>query len=123
MDRAKAKAMATDLQKVLDKFAEEQGLESITFNNIRFDSTGFKTTITVNEKLSLDDKEEMFDSKAMLMGLPKGLGNKIFNYNGSSYKIKDINTKAKKYPVIAMDLSTNNLYKFGSDTLRQQGLI
>lgn len=101
MDRQKVQYLREKLSKTLQTFAEENGLESATFNNITFDQTSFKTTLHINEKVDKDTKIKEFDMKASIMALPQGLYNKEITFQDQTFIVKDINTRAKKYPIIA----------------------
>lgn len=101
MERAEVKVLVEDLHKVLDAFAEKHGLESASFKGVTFDETGFKTTLRVDQKLDKEDKIKDFDLKARSMGLPNGLYLKAIHFQGENFVIQDINTRAKKYPILA----------------------
>lgn len=101
MDRATVKLVTEDLRSVLEDFAKKHNLESADFKNVTFDSKGFRTTLHVLEKLDEETKVEEFDKKAVRVGLPKGLAEKEVTFNGQRFIIKDINVKARKYPIVA----------------------
>lgn len=111
MDRQRVKKLTAELQKVLDQFAKDNGLESATFKSTTFNDTEFSTKVTVKDKLSESEADDDFNNKAVMMGLPEGLRGKSFESNGKTFTITDINTRARKYPLEGVD-TAGNTYKF-----------
>lgn len=101
MDRQRVKDLSDKLRETLNAFAEENDLDSATFGSVTFDRTSFKTTVHVNEKLDEETKIQRFDLTAHRLDLPKGLYNKEITFQDETFVIKDLNIRAKKYPIIA----------------------
>ena len=116
MDRNRVKEITADLNVVLAEFAKKHDLEEVTFKNVKFDSTGFRTTIHAKDMMSFNDRQVDFNVKAMRMGLPTGGFGGTINVNGTTYRVLDINTRAHKYPVIAQD-DNGQRYKFNGSVL------
>ena len=116
MDKAKVEYLTEELRVVLKEFAKKHNLEEVDFGNVQYDDTGFKTSLKAKVKLSYHEKSKELDKKAMRMGLPKGIYGKVVYANGREFKVIDINTRARKYPVIGVD-NEGNRYKFPDKVL------
>lgn len=63
---------------------------------------------------SVDVSKIDYEKYCSFFDIPKDSYGKIFMSGGKSYKIRGINVKARKFPIIAENLSDNKMYKFNS---------
>lgn len=116
MDKARVVYLREELQVVLDEFAKKHNLEEVGLGNVQYDHTGFKTSLKAKAKLSYHEKSKELDKKAMRMGLPEGIYGKTIYASGKEFKVTDINTRARKYPIIGED-EEGKRYKFPRQVL------
>lgn len=107
MDKATAQTLTQDLQTVLNTFAQTHDLDSVTMGSITYDNTGLKTSLRINEHISEDTRHNTFNQKARRLGLPEGLLDTEVTIDGQPepFIIRDINTRAKKYPIVVESAS------------------
>lgn len=99
----KAKEVRIKLGEVLSKFAEENGLESLSIGNISYDEEGFSTRLSAKFELDSKEEEVYFNRKAILMGLRGGLYKEELDIKGKKFTIVEINTNAPVNSIIAED--------------------
>jgi hypothetical protein len=111
-----------DINDALAKIGEKYNIDA-TIGAIRYDASGFRTTIeatvkSVNGKSGAQIEYEMYARKFMIE--PSTFG-KIFTYGGVKYQITGIDRNARKYPILAMDMDTHIVKKFTYDFARLVG--
>lgn len=94
---------------ILDKYQLKTALPKITF-----DENTFKMNFLV-EEMDYNGAEVRCQNFAKSHNIDETIYNATFTYNEKVYTIIDVNSRAKKYPIIAKD-SDGKAYKF-SDTI------
>jgi hypothetical protein len=108
-----------DIQAALDEVGLKHGLQISTEGSMRYCSTDFTLKIKgVSTRDSagndVDGEEVLFKKTAPLYGISAEKFNAKFNRDAKEFTIKAINTRAKHYPIIAVD-ALGNRYKFPAE--------
>lgn len=121
MKRNDLKEIREDINKALAEVGEKHGIQ-FEFNNIRFDSNSFRTTLKAYEVGENADDDAAarvkFEKHAHKFGLNKSDFGSKFGFRGKTYKVCGIKPKARKYPVVAELESTGKRYAFPAETIK-----
>lgn len=122
MTRATVKMLRDEVEQELAELATGHGV-AVTVGSARFTGTSvtFQVEIAVkgDNGLARTREAEEFKLYAETFGLkPEWLGQSFKDVRGV-YKIKGLNTRAPKYPVLAENIATGTMYKFPTDTVRR----
>jgi len=87
---------------------------SISFTVHRYQNSFVVKTLEKNDKI-----DGIMERTCKSIGFTQNVIGMEFTYRGSKYEITDIKTKNRKYPVIAIDSSSNTAYKFGVESVKK----
>jgi hypothetical protein len=101
-NEARVKALRQEIDAALAPIAKKYGLEGLSLRRITYGPAEFRSSIEV--KLANTDSEayqkRMMDLSKVL-GFSESLyGRFVYGSDGKKYKIIDINTKKRKYPLV-----------------------
>lgn len=122
-NRANVRILNEEILDALKPLAEKHGLvlekNAKTYYRDRLPGMyQFIIRVEDDDGKVLDTKAQQFRDGALHVGLnPDDLG-KEFLSRGSRYKITGLNLRARKYPVLAENLSNGKTYKFGESTVK-----
>lgn len=108
MNKKTANNIANDMKKAMIDIENKYGVTFDThggsFSNLKFD---LKVSFVKS-----GGEETLFKENARIMGINPDIYGKKINYEGIAFTIKEINTRAKSYPVIAEKDSDGTKSKF-----------
>lgn len=122
-NRQNLKGFTADLEKAITPIAEKYGLAvkgaSGNFSPNQFSKKfEFFTGAKAGEN-GVDVKYKANITYADLYGMPQIKEtdyNKLFTTQGQSYRFVGINTKGRRFPIIAQNMSTKKYHKFTENT-------
>lgn len=113
MDKAKAKALSTEVDAALQAIAERNGL-SVKVGGGSYDAGSFRPKVEFKEG---DADASEFAQFASMYGLkPEDFGRQ-FIANGKLFKVSGLAIRSPKRPVLATQVSTGRVFKFDDDTV------
>lgn len=106
-----------DFNKAVESLEEQYGV-TISLGHITYYEERFTAKLTVtNGTTAYDVERAAFDAdvwKYGHLGLEQGMYKRIFTAkDGKRYAIKGFNTKARKYPIIVIDVRDGSEYRAG----------
>lgn len=120
MNRNKVRLLREALFTALIPFGLEQKI-SVSLGNASFSSSSVEFKVNLNEIASdglvLSREAVAFKEQAPRYGLMSSDLGRIFHSRGKSFRITGLNTRAKRYPINAEDISTGKRFKFASETV------
>jgi hypothetical protein len=120
MNRNKVRLLREALFTALRPFGLEQKI-SVSLGNASFSSSSVEFKVNLNEVaadgLVLSREAVAFQEQAPRYGLMSSDLGQTFHSRGKSFRITGLNTRAKRYPINAEDISTGKRFKFASETV------
>lgn len=111
INEAKITEIQNQLKEAIKKIEQENNV-TINFGSISYNSAYY----TSNMKVITNEKSErvsgVFESICKKLGFSQNIIGMQFENKGSIYKIVDIKTRNRKYPVIAESMSNGKMYKY-----------
>lgn len=107
-----------ELNAAVAKVGEKHNL-AIRFENAKYDdsSIDFNVKTVVLGEGETNMEEALFRQYAPLFGFREKDYGKVFFYGENKFKLIGFNPKARKYPVLARDISNDTCYKLPLDAL------
>jgi hypothetical protein len=124
--KPKLKQLRTYIDEDVNKLLQEKFGVRLDIGSIRFDSNqaSGRMTITSTENLGVEgrDAKLLADFKNGLwkykhLGLTESHHGKMFAYNGETWKLVGLNTRAPKYPFIAIKVSTGQEFRLAKNAI------
>lgn len=120
IDRAAANKIGAATKKALEEVAAELGI-NIEYRGGRYDPVAGTYKPRIEFKVA-GAARNTFERDCYRIGLrPEHFG-KVFRSQGSDYEITGINLRARRYPVIAKQLSSGKSYKFSETAVLNGGV-
>lgn len=104
------KIIQSKIKKALAQIEAEENV-SIEFGSARFNVAYYITTMTVKTKDKSDSVENAYKAVCQRLGFTQNIIGMKFHSSNGIYEIVDIQTKNRKYPVIAV-APGGNRYKY-----------
>lgn len=108
---SKIKNIQDKIKLAIKKIADEEKV-SIEFGTVRFTAAYYATTMTVKTKEKSESIDKAFKAVCSRLGFTQNIMGMQFEGTNGIYEIVDIQTKNRKYPIIAKSISTGVNYKF-----------
>lgn len=120
MNRSNAKMMMKEMTEAMSAIAEKHNVE-ITSKGASFSTSEgtFKFKVTVNEAVAEaggTNEEKAYDIYAKMYGMPAR--GETFKAGFDTFRTHSWASKAKKYPVIAVNVSNGKKYKFAVERVK-----
>lgn len=116
--RDKVLRIQEKLKAAIKQIETEENVQ-FDFGSINFNPQRYQTNFTVKTLEKSDKVESIMEITCKSIGFTQNVIGMNFQFKGSKYEITDIKTKNRKYPVIAIDLSSKNSYKFSVETIKR----
>jgi hypothetical protein len=118
IDELKIKRIQAKLKSFISELEKEENIK-IDFNNIRYNSAYYTTSMKVTTLEKNEKVSNVFESICKNLGFTQNIIGMQFNGTNGVYEIVDIKTKNRKYPIIAKSLSTEVSYKYATDHIKK----
>jgi hypothetical protein len=115
--RDKVLRIQEKLKAAIKQIETEENVQ-FDFGAINFNPQRYQTNFTVKTLEKSDKVESIMEITCKSIGFTQNVIGMNFQFKGSKYEITDIKTKNRKYPVIAIDLSSKTSYKFSVETIK-----
>ena len=102
------------IEHALKVIGDNYGID-IELGNITYTNFSFRATLEALDKK--DGKRLEFERHCLKFKIPASVYGKTFEFKDSTYQIIGINPIAKKFPLIAIDLSTGKEEVFPANTV------
>ncbi len=116
-DRPACRTVSEAAEAALTEVAAQFGL-TLKKESGRFSSEAFTFKATFQAQTE-DGVPAGFAAKAQALDLPADCFGKVVVMRRTLYEIKDINLRARKYPVCVKRVSDGQGFKFGEDSVRR----
>jgi hypothetical protein len=116
--RDKVLRIQEKLKAAIKQIETEENVQ-FDFGKINFTPQRYQTNFTVKTLEKSDKVESIMEITCKSIGFTQNVIGMNFNFKNSNYEITDIKTKNRKYPVIAIDLSSKTSYKFSVETIKR----
>jgi len=114
--RNKIRTIQDKIKLAIAKIEKEENV-SISFSSSSFTSAYYTTKMKVQSLEKVEEVLTVHDSDCRIVGFTQNVVGMSFISSGCSYKIVDIKTRNRKYPVIA-ERSDGRKYKFPVDHVK-----
>jgi hypothetical protein len=118
--KASAKTLRSDLEKALAAVAKKHDLE-FEIGAIRFNEAEASMTLKTKVKGAVTKEQAIYEFEASMRNLP-AFGATILA-EGEEYKILGWNSRAKKFPITALEIKSNKKYKLTVDMVANAQVI
>jgi len=115
-DRTTLKVLRKEINSALSAVCETHGI-TITLGNISFSNNEASIKMKANIEGAPTKEESMYSSYALITDLPP-LHSVVKLFDGKEYKIIGWNTKARKYPIKAMEIHTGKVFKMRESQIK-----
>lgn len=122
MNRNTAILMSREVKEALTLIAEKHGV-TLEYGRNTWKNDSSKGSWVFKERTASGEPVD-FQEKALRIGIDLGAYGMIFvgSHDNKVYKINGINTRARKYPVTAVNLVNKKIYKFTAEYINRQHL-
>jgi hypothetical protein len=114
------KDFRTQLDYALKELGEKEGIK-LTAGRCSYSDTYFSIkvegAIEAEKGVATTKDQIAFKENAELYGLSPDDLFKTFSTNGKTYEVWGLKPRSKKYPILAKEVGTNNVYKFAETTI------
>ena len=119
-NKSNLKTIRADVAAALAAVESKHGVQ-FSLGNIRFSNDDFRCKLecvsaTNSSGNAVDIDRQKFESNCWMIGVPKTSFGKTFKSGRKTFTISGLNTRAKKYPIQAVD-TRGKRYKFPVDML------
>lgn len=119
-NKSNLKTIRADVAAALAAVESNHGVK-FSLGNIRFSDSDFRCKLecvsaTNSSGNAVDLDRQKFESNCWMIGVPKTSFGKTFKSGRKTFTISGLNTRAKKYPIQAVD-TRGKRYKFPVDML------
>ena len=114
----KIQKIQNKIRKALSEIGSEENVK-ITFGTSRYDASFYTNTMRVTSTEESKEVVKAQESTCIRLGLPANVIGMLFSHNHGQYKVVDIKTRNRKYPVIVENLKTNKRYKYPVTTINR----
>lgn len=111
INEAKIKKIQAKLRKAVAQIEKDENIK-IEFGGARYNSAYYTCPIKVITLEKNEKVDSVFETLCKSFGFTQNIIGMKFNGLNGVYEITDINTRARKYHVIAKSLSTGKSYKY-----------
>lgn len=112
-----------DINAALAPVAKRYGLRDLKLGRVSYSNAEFRTSI--NAKIADEDSEvaknRMLTLSKSIGYLENIMGREMFAQNGDKYRVIDINTKKRKYPIVAENVSDPSKLMLFSTSIKFTG--
>jgi hypothetical protein len=115
---SKISTLQEKIKSAIEQIAKEENVK-IEFGTISFNVSQYRTTMTVT---TLEKNEKIDSVQAAIcrsLGFTQNVIDMTFKSSSGDFKIVDIKTKNRKYPVIAENVRTGKRYKWTTDQIKR----
>lgn len=115
---SKISTLQEKIKSAIEQIAKEENVK-IEFGTISFNVSQYRTTMTVT---TLEKNEKIDSVQATIcrgLGFTQNVIGMTFKSSSGDFKIIDIKTKNRKYPVIAENVRTGQRYKWSTDQIKR----
>jgi hypothetical protein len=114
----KIKSIQDKIRKALDQIEKDENVK-IEFGSISYNPAKYTTTMSVVTTEKNERVDKIFESVCKRLGFTQNIIGMQFHGTNGVYEITDIKTKNRKYPVIALSVSSGTSYKFSADHIKR----
>jgi hypothetical protein len=114
----KIKSIQDKIRKALDQIEKDENVK-IEFGSISYNPAKYTTTMSVVTTEKNERVDKIFESVCKRLGFTQNIIGMQFHGTNGVYEITDIKTKNRKYPVIALSVSSGTSYKFSADHIKK----
>ncbi len=114
INKAKAQAIGSAVEKALAAVAEEFGL-TVEVRGGKFSPTSYAPRV---EFATAGAAEDDFRTYAHMYGLEPNAFGAIFTSKGRTFRLSGLAHRSRTYPILATEVKTGKTYKFTTDGIR-----
>ncbi len=114
----KIKSVQDKIRKALAQIEKEENVK-IEFGTISYNVAKYSTSMSVTTLEKNERVDRALEGVCKRLGFTQNIIGMQFHGTNGVYEITDIKTKNRKYPVIALSVSSGTSYKFSADHIKK----